>query len=267
MFQYACGYAQSKRLNTNLVLDATWCYFNPIRTYELNHFLIDDRVRFPHGSNNFLIRTWYKFSNFFYKKRYKSFVDENPFVFDERINYIGDNTYLSGYWQSERYFSQYRKELLTLFQPKKVSQAASEWLKAVQGETSVSVHVRRGDYVALGVDVNSNYYHQAIKLIEEKVRNPKFFVFSDDLQFAQTMLEEVGIKNYRLVEYQSDNGTVEDMLIMSRCRHHVIANSSYSWWGAWLNENQDKIVICPEYRQWTGDFYPEEWVKIKIDSE
>ncbi len=93
----------------------------------------------------------------------------------------------------------------------------------------------------------------------------KFYIFSDDTLFCRQYFGKFSEDiNIVYPEYQSNNTTLDDLWIMSHCKHMIMANSTYSWWGAWLNKNENKIVVCPELGIWTGDFYPEEWVKIKM---
>jgi hypothetical protein len=137
----------------------------------------------------------------------------------------------------------------------------------------VSVHIRRGDYVtnshtnAVHGTCSLEYYENAINYISEKVKAPHFFVFSDDYKWA---LENFKNRSYPVTCISNNaDKNYEDLTLMYNCKHHIIANSSFSWWGAWLNPNEDKIVIGP--KQWfkskkqstdTKDVMPKEWVKM-----
>jgi hypothetical protein len=185
------------------------------------------------------------------------YLDKNLFVFDKKV-YKTDKKYFVGYWQNEKYFNEIRKELLKDFTSKK---NITKKLK----QNSVSIHIRRGDYIknpqvkqAHGA-CDMNYYKTAINLIEDKVENPFFYVFSDDIVWCK--------KNFKFlknVEFISNKQPYMDIVLMSKCEHNIIANSSFSWWGAWLNENDNKIVIAP--KSWMKSYYkspvPKEWIKI-----
>jgi Glycosyl transferase family 11 len=174
------------------------------------------------------------------------------------------------YFQSEKYFIGISGELKGEFTLKNdLSPSARNILEQIVASNSVSVHVRRGDYVSDEKTKNYHgvcgleYYIKAMRLIKEKVAKPVFFVFSDDIGWAKenfvsdafVFVSAAGIKDY------------EEMFLMSNCRHNIIANSSFSWWGAWLNNNPDKIVVAPE--KWfndkkanNNDIVPAGWVKL-----
>lgn len=176
-----------------------------------------------------------------------------------------------GFYQGEKYFrgveNIIHKEFTLKNSLSKVAQEiASQILKT---KDSVSVHIRRGDYVS---DVKTNahhgtcdlsYYIEAIKIITIKITSPTFFVFSDDINWARENLK------IDKVVYVSDSEIkdYEELILMSKCAHNIIANSSFSWWGAWLNQNNEKIVIAP--KQWTVkktadelDILPKSWIQI-----
>jgi hypothetical protein len=202
---------------------------------------------------------------------WRSYVKERQFNFNPEILKISDNTYIEGYWQSEKYFnnieSKIRKEI-TL----KVSMADKyrELMDSIAKTDSISIHIRRGDYIT---DKRSNrvigncpldYYYAAVEKISLSIASPHFFVFSDDIKWA-----EENLKGQYPLTFVSDsqNNDYEELILMSKCKHQIIANSSFSWWGAWLNNNPSKIVVAP--KKWfnnpyinTNDLIPEPWIKI-----
>ena len=120
--------------------------------------------------------------------------------------------------------------------------------------------------MSLGWTLRDDYYIKALDIIKERYGSePVFFVFSDNKKYADDFFSSAGLK-YRLMDYETDDAVRDDMFLMSRCSHNIMANSSYSWWGAFLNENKDKTVICPETGVWGGDFYPEGWMKVTASS-
>jgi len=179
--------------------------------------------------------------------------------------------YLSGYWQSEKYFDDVSGIIREEFQLKNEPAGLNlELVRAMRGSQAVSLHVRRGDYVSNPIAASYHgvcsleYYRTAIKLIEEKVANPKFYVFSDDIPWCKENLRFPQPATY--VDHNSDE-PFEDLRLMSFCKHFIIANSSFSWWGAWLSRNQEKIVLAP--KKWfltrekdDRDQVPANWIRI-----
>ena len=181
-----------------------------------------------------------------------------------------DGVYLHGYWQSERYFSvvapQIRKDFTF---PPFSSTANAEMAEQIAATTSVSLHVRRGDYVTLGAHAlcGQPYYDAALQKVCEGLDDPTVFVFSDDPGWARDNLSLDQRKV--VVDLNGADTDFEDMRLMSLCQHNVIANSSFSWWAAWLNANPDKRVAGPA--QWFGDpklrnpdILPSSWLSIAV---
>ncbi|MDH2917878.1 MAG: alpha-1,2-fucosyltransferase [Sideroxydans sp.] len=201
----------------------------------------------------------------------KRWCAEPHFHYWAGINNVSANVYLSGYWQSERYFLDEQEQIRTDFTFCKPLLSENLGLaRQIQQVSAVSLHVRRGDYVsnpnaaATHGLCSLDYYQNAIKYITERVTDPHFFIFSDDIEWAKEH-----IKIAYPCEFVGHNQGLEsynDMRLMSMCQHHIIANSSFSWWGAWLNPNADKIVVSP--KQWfanstnTEDLIPTNWVRL-----
>lgn len=177
-----------------------------------------------------------------------------------------------GYWQSERYFVDAADIIRAEFKPRLALEPENAaTAAAIDGVTAVSVHVRRGDYVTDKVTnayhgvCSLDYYRAAIARIAERVASPHLFVFSDDHAWVQENLRSNYPTTY--VTANSPDRGYRDMQLMSRCRHHIIANSSFSWWGAWLNPRPDKVVVAPA--RWfidksndTRDLLPGEWLRV-----
>jgi hypothetical protein len=165
-------------------------------------------------------------------------------------DYRGD-LLLDGYWQSEQYFAGaegiIRKDLTPSFD---LSERDVRVKLAMQNTTSVSLHIRRGDYVTnahtnawhgvCGVD----YYRNAMQVVEPRLQNPHYFVFSDDMEWVKANLKIDHPCTY--VAHNDETTAVNDLMLMASCQHHIIANSSFSWWGAWLNSSQEKLVVRPK---------------------
>jgi len=172
--------------------------------------------------------------------------------------------YMHGFWQSEKYFKDVEELIRQIFIFKDIDKRNLDFGKKLSynnPHTSVSIHVRRGDYLKYNMKVvDWEYYSQAISYISSKISNPKFYVFSDDIESAINIVEKAGV-NYETITFNTGKDSYKDMFLMSQCKHNIIANSSFSWWGAWLNSNKDKIVVAPN---WGKDFVCEDWITINV---
>lgn len=180
--------------------------------------------------------------------------------------------YHSGYWQCERYFKKVEDKLRKIFSfsTDNLSDKNLTILKSIRATQSVSIHIRRGDYYSdkgahdlLGNVCSMNYYLEAIKKIKTLLKcKITLFVFSDEPDWFRNNFSFAGV-NY--VDWNKGKDSWIDMFLMSNCNHNIIANSSFSWWGAWLNNNAHKKIIAP--RKWFNhidhcDILPEKWIKI-----
>ena len=181
----------------------------------------------------------------------------------------GRTLYLNGYWQTPRYFEECRAELLKEFSFRTEPAGKNlEILQQIQNTPgAVSLHIRRGDYLNIqgSIALPFSYYDRAIKMIGEKINEPVFFVFSDDIPWAESNLQGKG--RFVFVDGNGVDSAHEDMRLMAACKHHIIANSSFSWWGAWLNPSEEKTVIAPKYwmikkETFYPDLFPESWMQI-----
>lgn len=271
MFQYAACKAQALRLNTELYLDKTHFLTTPLgkvnlRQYELSQFSIDEKFKSP---SFHWIKKYLKVKQVYYGLN--TYVD--PYVhFTSSFFDITDNTYVEGFFQSEKYFKNNEEEIRRDFKFKNSPQGLNlELYNKIQSHNAVSVHVRRGDYVSNPETLRTHgvcdldYYQKAIQQIEEKVERPYFFLFSDEPEWVQQNLKLS--HPYEVVSHNKGMNSFEDMRLMRVCKHNIVANSSFSWWGAWLNSNPNKIVIAPEKwflnPEWDSkDIIPDTWIKI-----
>lgn len=264
MFQYAAGRALAFRLDAELRLD-----ISGFDAYRLHEFSLERlAIQAPVASPNELaaMKRWGVFG-----RRWRSVVREEHLTrFNPRLLQSPDGTYLDGYWQSERYFESVAPSIREEFRARfPLSEASAGALASIRAaECSVSVHVRRGDYVtnpdaarvhgALDVD----YYRRAMRELRGELGSPRFFVFSDEKQWAAAAFDSD--PDVEIVAVNDSSRNQEDLELMTACRHHVIANSSFSWWGAWLNPLPGKIVIAPQ--RWfvdptvdSSDVVPPDW--------
>jgi hypothetical protein len=200
------------------------------------------------------------------------YVKEKHFQFDPDILKLKAPVYLDGYWQSEKYFKDIEDIIRREFTVKARSDEKNEKMAGeIAAASAVSLHIRRMDYIT---DKNTNqilgtcsmdYYSRAIEKILKKVANPHFFVFSDDAEWIMENMKIDALSTF--VIHNGPDKNYEDLRLMSLCKHNVIANSTFSWWGSWLNSNPEKIVYCPS--QWfkakelnKNDLIPPAWESI-----
>lgn len=278
IFQYAAGRALSLRLGVPFMLDTRdFSAYKLHQGFELKRlFHYDAKVASDDDLRNILGWQRGKLTQRILRRpqlknlRCKSYVVEPHFNYWDGINQLKDNCYLDGYWQSEKYFIEFADEIREDFNFKLLfSVKNKEIARQVSDVNAVSLHVRRGDYVSdkrnafIGV-CSLDYYRKAIDTIKLKVDKPVFFVFSDDIAWVKNNLALD--KTAVFVGHNQGDESYNDMRLMSLCKHNIIANSSFSWWGAWLNANPNKIIVAP--RQWfaskkdDSDLIPTNWFRI-----
>ena len=197
---------------------------------------------------------------------------EQSFNYNESFNELPNEILLEGYFQSEKYFIQIRSLLLENFKWRSPATGVNlSLIESIKSTNSVSLHIRRGDFVDNKV-INSfhglcdfNYYQRAISHINLITQNANFFIFSDDINWAKKMF--VSSSSVVFIDHNNGKESFWDMRLMSYCKHNIIANSSFSWWGAWLNNYTHKIVIAP--KRWftdsainTSDILPAQWIRM-----
>lgn len=280
MFQYAAGRALSIKFDASHLLDVgDFAGYRLHQGFELARVFTcpvtlaepeDVRAVLGWQSSRLARRILARPELRYFRKH--NFIVEPHFHYWPDINDVQLPHYLTGYWQSEHYFidvAQIIRADFTFRQP--LSGRNLELAKEIETVNAVSLHVRRGDYVSDPKTMATNgicspsYFEAAICHISAYVDAPHFYVFSDDMEWVRANLN---IDEYPCcyVDHNSGMDSYNDMRLMSLCRHHIIANSSFSWWGAWLNPRDDKIVIAPQ--RWfangtnTKDLLPLDWVAL-----
>lgn len=244
LFQIATSYATSIRDNKEFIIDS-------------------NEIGAVHGEYtdylNNIFRKLVITNNIIFNAAY----GEINFSYNEIPKYT-DNVILLGYFQSEKYFKDYRNEILKLFE---IDDGTNTYLNEKYGELlnlkTCSIHVRRGDYLGLHdfhpvLDIE--YYKTAVKHFDDDTH---YLIISNDVEWCKNNFDFIKNKTY-----VSDNRNYQDLYLMSLCKHNIIANSSFSWWGSWLNQNENKKVISPQL--WFGnglplntcDLHCENWIKI-----
>lgn len=272
MFQYALGRKLSQKLSSELKLDITGFQEYKLHKFGLKCFSLS---KFTGISASPVKSQIHERINRFLPVKFQlghKRVVEKSFSFDEDVLQQRGNLVFDGYWQSEKYFYDIRGILLNDFRFQYPQDSENEKLSdKIRAYESVSLHVRRGDYVNNAETLEKHgvcdldYYYRAVAYVGERMSDPSFFIFSDDPDWAKENLKI----DYPVTFISNNDASknYEDLRLMSQCKHNIIANSSFSWWGAWLNENPRKIVIAPQV--WfvdkainTRDVIPESWVSL-----
>lgn len=259
LFQYAFGRALCERAKQSLVLDTS--YFdssNPGETprdYRLHHYAIAADVGVPSGVKKVLKlgRKRRGIRSRVVRSLFNVHINnEKSFEYAQTPPPEGYGVWqYDGYWQSPLYFDDIRPILLEELSPRLAPQGENaRLLDEMRGCNAISVHIRRGDYVTSAKTQEFHglcgleYYKAAMALMAEQVEAPRFYVFSDDIAWARDNI--VAPCPVVFVGHNDDAAAYEDLRLMSACRHHIVANSSFSWWGAWLNPYEQKKVIAPQ---------------------
>jgi hypothetical protein len=280
LFQYAFGRRLALERNTELYFDLS-TYNQSFdssftkRDFEMDVFDINGKIadakilshfsqsKFNKLLNEFIIRSPFVKS--------ANYLREPHFHFYDNALRVSNKVYVNGYWQSEKYFSSIRNQLLTELIPTSELSTESQLIyDDIKNHNAVSLHIRRGDYInetnqSIYHVCSLDYYSKAVDYICSKVAQPKFYIFSDDVEWVKSNLNINQQIHY--LEHNKGKNSYQDLILMSKCNHNIIANSSFSWWGAWLNQHENKIVISPE--KWfksnskkTQDLIPSKWIQL-----
>jgi hypothetical protein len=285
MFQYAYGYARSKDLGTELKIDTSYYQsysevtqfgYTYKRDFGLNRFNIEAKeatitelngVLYPRAKSlRGKISNKYRQLSTNYNKKF--YVKEPDYSFDKRLLQIVDNTYVEGYFTDERYFAKYRDGLIKQFAllnpPNEKNNAI---LNQMEMENSVCISIRRTNFLnnPLMGTCGEAYYYKAMDEMASKIPNPVFYVFSDDNNWVSSFFKS----GYNCVFMQHNYPDFyEDFRLMQKCKHHIIPNSTFPWWAAWLSNYENKLVIAPKY--WLNSntidysrFVPGDWIRIE----
>ncbi len=280
MFQYAFGNELASRNHTILKLDTLFLLDRSIqntkfvfRNYDLSIFNISKEFATPNEVAGLSKRTGIRFAEKVLNKilgTKKSYIREPSYRFHPAFLNAPDNTYLEGYWQSEKYFSatsdSLRKTDFTFREP--LLDNSQVLLKRIKETNSVCVHVRRGDFVlnSFHETIAPSYYTDAERVLRSQVTDPYFFVFSDEIEWCRNNLSFTG--NVCFVSDQYTGPKCQDYIrLMSACNHFIISNSSFAWWAVWLSNQKNNLVIAPlkwingpEHRM--ADLIPKDWIRL-----
>lgn len=258
LFQYALGRHLEIKHKSRLYLDLSNFEVDPLRTYELGNLNVVERFLPP-----LVLRVCLKL------RMLKKYLPKDR-KYDEGVFEAGSNVHLVGYWQSENYFKEIKGILVDEIIDKAVVNSYRQF-SDLSGCNTVALHVRRQDYVFNSDTANHHgaldveYYNKAVDLMNKYIYDPHYIVFSDDVKWAKANISINGKITYW--ENDSEDKSWHDLLLMSSCKHFIIANSSYSWWAAWLAENEYTIIVAPlrwfnDSPEGTNDIVPTRWKRI-----
>lgn len=282
MFQYALGRALSIKNNTKLGLDLTFLLDRtPIpnftfRDYNLEDFNIQayivSKKDIPFLYRKYSLGIFMRYIDFVRRKFINTpGKEKKDYFFDSKIMNLGPNAYLEGWWQNQKYFLEIKDILRKDFTLKSYSEKIKQHISKIESQNSVCVHIRRGDY--LTVDTLGNkyysvldetYYKNALDIISKSGKIDCIYVFDrDDIEWCKKNVKF----DYPTVYIENDINLAETVTLMSSCKHFIMANSSLSWWVAWLSSAPEKVVIAP--KKWltdpsidTSDLIPNEWIRL-----
>jgi hypothetical protein len=276
MFQYALALSLKEKFPSEEVLIDISCFngYHLHNGFEIHKIFRNSLKEASHRdivSVNYPLhhyRLWQIGKRIFPKK--KTVIREiSDMVFQPEVLTHTGSIYYDGYWQSEEYFINHRPVILNAFEFPNLNGINRKFVSELRGKTTCSIHVRRGDYLNHKLFKNLtdlDYYDRAIHFISKHTDIDCFVVFSNDIEWCRDNITPL-IKNSNIefVDWNYGTDSFRDMQLMSLCHHNIVANSSFSWWGAWLNDNPEKIVIAPH--KWINvdyktDIIPYSWIKL-----
>jgi hypothetical protein len=288
MFQYAAGRALAIRNNTHLKIDLSFLKNGVLeenvdyRNYGLNNFCIIEDIINEEDLNRFVRKSKFfsklKISWFNKKTGYRLPVPkifwQKGHGYDSEFFSLPTNSYLIGYWQNVKFFAGREEIIKHDFMFRNLPDESNALLlNRIKNCESVAIHIRRGDFKNLPVlgTIDARYYINAINYLVEKSVNPALFFFSDEMEWVKENFNSIKSECAKYyVEINNSKGReADDLRLMSNCKHNIIGNSTFGWWGAWLNNNPAKIIIAPEKLFADPDIdnqlqgmIPENWVRF-----
>ena len=279
LFQFASAYALSQRIGQSLSLDISFYSKQSLRSYKLDKLSLPDDVSIsPNNSlsilffKNRLINRFIRRSRRFNLSKIK-FNRDTTYLVELAGRYVplffeinDKNIFMNGYYQSEDYFKEYRNTILKFYTPSyPLDDEFVSVLKDIQNCNSVAIHVRHGDFMKIKNSsfhyiLDEHYYTKAISYIQHKTNNPSFFVFSDDIEWVKE--HNLGIDNFKIISLHTPNADIDEMMLMKSCNHIIAANSTFSWWAAWLNNHNNAIRITPNKPYGQDRLIPKTWIRI-----
>lgn len=276
MFQYAFALALKEQFKDEYISIDISCF----KGYSLHQgFQLNDifNLRLPTATKKEIItlnyplfhyRLW-QIGKHFFPKLKSVYLEKSDMIFDKSALDISQSKYYDGYWQSEKYFKQFETEIKSAFKFPQLDVKNFNFINALQGKEIASIHIRRGDYLNHPLFKNLtelDYYHRGIDYLINNSKVDVFLVFSNDIGWCKENI--YGLlqgKEVHFVDWNTGKDSFRDMQLMTLCHHNIVANSSFSWWGAWLNNNENKIIVAP--KKWMNvehplDIIPSNWIRL-----
>jgi hypothetical protein len=276
LFQYAAGRSVSLKRGLPLKLDIHHYETDTLRRYVLDRFCIKATFANPYElpRSARLDSRRLKMSRVEVVRKALFRLREMP-VYREKIDWKYDphvfcgtgSVYLKGYWQTENYFADIADTIRDDFKLQgKFSPDNSAWAKRLEEEESVAIHVRRGDIVREGLMIQEEYYTQSVRYLEQRVKNLRFYLFSDDPKWVTDHVLPL-VHAGTVVDHNGEDRDYEEIILMSHCKYHLLANSTFSWWSAWLCRRRGRIVIAPKVwptrkGKHPHDLIPRDWIRL-----
>lgn len=271
MFQYAFAYALARRTGARVLIDPLF-WGTSLRKYQLEEFQVTNTKRMVSQAWDYVLgfgprngrRFKDRYRQFLIRKKYQFIKEKQIMHYDEKLLSQTKSSFYMGFWQTPRYFEAYYEELKSQFVRKKgISAVAANYQKRIQEEVSVALHIRRTDYVRQegNVALGLSFYEKALEQMQKQLGSFQLFVFTDDKEFVK---ENFKLREYILVEGACD---LDEFELMKQCDHHIIANSTFSWWAAYLGKDKGGIVYAPCTDIWSEEFYPKEWQLINTKTD
>lgn len=281
LFQYAFGYSLAKKHNDSLRFDTKFYNNQPKHVGKRNivfehsfqdtDFLECKRPKevlfFENKYVNKIIRIFRGFgclvpnNCFFYKEWTRHYCEKIPY-------YSLNTNYYDGYWQSAKYFFEYREELLRQFTPsQKIRYDVERKMKCFSKQNTVAIHIRRGDYLlkknmpaGYTVERLMDYYYRAIEYMASRIDNPVFCFFSDDIGWCKEAFKQLCYRT-TFIENVGEEAAIKDLFCISKCKHGIMSPSTFSWWGNWLRSDlENSIIVAPKGNYGNNCFIDEKWI-------
>ncbi len=266
MFQYAFAYALAKKTGVQVLIDPLF-WGTSLRKYQLEEFKVTNTKRMVSKAWDYILgfgprngrRFKDRYRQHLIKKKYRLIQEKQIMHYDNSMFEPTESGFYMGFWQAPEYFETYYEELKKEFTRKgSISSEALKYQQLIQDNISVALHIRRTDYVRQegNVTLRFDFYEEALQKMQELLGDFRLFIFTDDKEFVRGNFR---FREYMLVDGISD---LDEFELMRQCDHHIIANSTFSWWAAYLGENKGGIVYAPCTGIWSEEFYPKEWKLI-----
>ncbi|MDC1357004.1 alpha-1,2-fucosyltransferase [Pseudomonadota bacterium] len=264
MFQFAFAYNLQKKWGVEVKFDLSWFKNQKVYTHVLLEEVFNIDLNIANKKEISEMIGWRKFRLINKVFNLVNFTSKSYIKEDINKDYVKitndlDLKYYEGYWQNWNYFDEYKKELNKIFTfNNNINNTYKYWAQSIIESNSVCIHLRRGDYFkekkneSIFHELKSNYFNQAINIIEKENKNLKYFIFSDDITFAKKLF--IKKNNFFYIDCNQGSESFRDMQLMSLSKYIIISNSTFSWWAAWLNYEKKNKIIAPKF--WFKNKFP-----------